>query len=293
MFRSRAEKKVREVAKGKVGYVHLSQMDPENLTRFQQAVARFNLNKNVQGMILDIRENGGGNIHVQLMAVLQARPFVRMQPRGLPRITQPQLHWDKPIVVLVNERSFSDAEVFPWSFKDAGLGTTIGPLVVTAVLGTGHAWRWAYVVVGTAQLLLALAFHATHGRWLEAGGPGSGRVLSVEAARSRDTLARPIVWLGMLTFFVYTGVEIVTAQWSYSLLTLGRGVPAAGFPALQAQHSVYTIKQLNDYAADTRYQKDDKGARRAGPNAPMMVTIATRLTPEDRRNLASYIQGLR
>jgi cytochrome c553 len=74
---------------------------------------------------------------------------------------------------------------------------------------------------------------------------------------------------------------------------VGRGVPAAGFPALRAQHAVYTIKQLGDYAADTRYVKDAKGARRAGPNAPMMVTIAARLTAEDRRNLASYIQGMR
>lgn len=74
---------------------------------------------------------------------------------------------------------------------------------------------------------------------------------------------------------------------------VGRGVPAAGFPALRGQHAVYTIKQLTDYAADTRYTKDEKGSRRAGPNAPMMVTIANRLTPEDRRNLASYIQGMR
>ncbi len=74
---------------------------------------------------------------------------------------------------------------------------------------------------------------------------------------------------------------------------VGRGVPAAAFPALRAQHAVYTIKQLGDYAADTRYVKDDKGARQAGPNAPMMVTIAAKLTPEDRRNLASYIQGMR
>jgi fucose permease len=35
-----------------------------------------------------------------------------------------------------------------------------------------------------------------------------------------------VVWLGMLFFFFYTGVELATAQWSYSLLTLGRGVPA-------------------------------------------------------------------
>jgi len=74
---------------------------------------------------------------------------------------------------------------------------------------------------------------------------------------------------------------------------IGRGVPAAGYPALQAQYAVYTIKQLNDYAADTRYTKDSAGRAQSGPNAHMMHTIALRLTAEDRRNLASYIQGMR
>ena len=74
---------------------------------------------------------------------------------------------------------------------------------------------------------------------------------------------------------------------------VGRGVPAAGYPAVQAQHAVYTVKQLNDYAAGTRYNKDSAGRPQAGPNAAMMFTIAERLTPEDRRNLASYIQGMR
>lgn len=74
---------------------------------------------------------------------------------------------------------------------------------------------------------------------------------------------------------------------------VGRGVPAAGYPALQAQHAVYTVKQLNDYANGARYNKDEQGRPLAGPNAQMMITIAQRLTPEDRRNLASYLQGIR
>lgn len=74
---------------------------------------------------------------------------------------------------------------------------------------------------------------------------------------------------------------------------LGRGVPTAGYPALQAQHAVYTVKQLNDYASDVRYNKDAAGRPQSGPNATMMQTIASRLTAEDRRNLASYIQGMR
>jgi cytochrome c553 len=74
---------------------------------------------------------------------------------------------------------------------------------------------------------------------------------------------------------------------------VGRGNPAAGYPALQAQHSVYTIKQLNEYSTDTRYTRDSTGKSHAGPNAVMMNVIAARLTPEDRRDLASYIQGIR
>lgn len=73
---------------------------------------------------------------------------------------------------------------------------------------------------------------------------------------------------------------------------VGRGNPAAGYPALRAQHSVYTIKQLNDYASGARYQ-GAKDANEASRNAVMMNVIAKRLTPEDMRNVASYIQGLR
>jgi cytochrome c553 len=74
---------------------------------------------------------------------------------------------------------------------------------------------------------------------------------------------------------------------------VGRGIPTAGYPALQAQHSVYTVKQLTDYASDARYTKDSAGKQQSGPNAHMMTIIAGRLTPEDRRDLASYIQGIR
>ncbi len=74
---------------------------------------------------------------------------------------------------------------------------------------------------------------------------------------------------------------------------VGHGNPAAGYPALQAQYAVYTVKQLDGYANGTRYTKDAAGKSQAGPNAAIMATVAGRLSAEDRRNLASYIQGLR
>jgi len=73
---------------------------------------------------------------------------------------------------------------------------------------------------------------------------------------------------------------------------LGRGNLAAAYPALRAQHSVYTVKQLNDYARDTRYP-GAAANKPATPNAVIMSTIAKRLTPEDIRDVASYLQGMR
>ncbi|MFC4426407.1 MFS transporter [Deinococcus navajonensis] len=119
------------------------------------------------------------------------------------------------------------ARTLNWLHAFFGLGTTLGPLIVTAVLNSGSGWRWSYVIVGSAQLLLALTFFVTRRRWVEAGTSGGvGGPDPVVAARTRDTFRRPVVWLGMLTFFFYSGVEMATAQWSYSLLTLGREVPA-------------------------------------------------------------------
>jgi cytochrome c553 len=63
----------------------------------------------------------------------------------------------------------------------------------------------------------------------------------------------------------------------------GYGIETAKFPALRGQHAEYVVKQLTDYAS---------GARATGPNG-MMQTIAKRLSPDDMRDLSSYLQGLR
>ena len=72
---------------------------------------------------------------------------------------------------------------------------------------------------------------------------------------------------------------------------VGRGNLAGGYPALRAQESVYVVKQLNDYASGARYTGTN--VAQVNPNSVMMSTIAKRLTPEDMRNVASYVQGMR
>ena len=72
---------------------------------------------------------------------------------------------------------------------------------------------------------------------------------------------------------------------------VGRGNLAAGYPALRAQQSVYVVKQLSDYASGARYTGTNVTS--ADPNSVMMFTIAKRLTQEDIRDVASYVQGMR
>lgn len=73
---------------------------------------------------------------------------------------------------------------------------------------------------------------------------------------------------------------------------IGKGNLASGYPALRAQHAQYVIKQLQDYASGARYA----GAKPNEPharNGEIMATIAKLLTPQDIRNVASYVQGMR
>lgn len=63
----------------------------------------------------------------------------------------------------------------------------------------------------------------------------------------------------------------------------GAGNEPGRIPALRGQHSVYVIKQLQDYAS---------GARGTGPNGIMQM-IAKRLSANDMRDVASYVKGLR
>ena len=131
----KAKKTVEERTKGEAGYIHLNQMDQPNLARFSAALSELN-QKKVKGLVLDVRNNGGGNIHPQLIDALSNRPFIQFQPRGAGKQTQPALYWGKPVVLLINERSFSDAEVFPYSFKQMGLGKVVGVPTAGGVIGT-------------------------------------------------------------------------------------------------------------------------------------------------------------
>ncbi len=104
-----------------------------------------------------------------------------------------------------------------------GVGATAGPLLVTGLLAADRTWRGAYGCVASVQAGLLVAFLTTRRRWRwapAAAGEEPGPLVGV--ARPGTTLV-----LTLSSFFVYTGLEIATGQWAYSLLTEERGVAPA------------------------------------------------------------------
>ena len=113
-----------------------------------------------------------------------------------------------------------------WLHASFGLGVALGPMIMTAVMGAGLAWRWGYGVVAVAQLGLALAFGLTAPSRSRRGTGDRDRGPS-ESVPVRRTLALPAVWFGSLTFAVYVAVEVSAGLWAFLLLTEGRGLDRA------------------------------------------------------------------
>ena len=112
-----------------------------------------------------------------------------------------------------------------WLHACYGVGAMLGPLLMTAVLGAGLAWRWGYGAIGLLLAIMTAAFVVTRHRWrTDRSSPAADRAGSGSRAGMVAALRHPPVWLNVALFFVYTGLEATAGQWSYSLYTESRGV---------------------------------------------------------------------
>ncbi|MBL8067717.1 MAG: PD40 domain-containing protein [Armatimonadetes bacterium] len=117
-------KYVEELSGGKVTYVHIAGMGDANLNRFNAEMWEYVQGK--EGVIVDVRENGGGNIADLLIDMLERKLHMRYIPRDGDEIPGPGMMWDKPMVVMAAETSFSNAEMFPQTVKTLGLAKLVG-----------------------------------------------------------------------------------------------------------------------------------------------------------------------
>jgi tricorn protease len=129
--------RVAELSKGKLGYIHIPSMDEAGLDQFVRSLYSDNFDK--EAIVLDVRHNGGGFTHDQLLNYLGGREHTRFRQRdggqGLV-LRSSDRKWTRPLVLLINNRSYSDAEIFPNAFRTLGLGKLVGQPTGGLVIGT-------------------------------------------------------------------------------------------------------------------------------------------------------------
>jgi tricorn protease len=126
---------VEKLAGGAIGYLHIKAMDAPSFQRFQRDLQEH-LDK--KALIIDQRFNGGGGIDQELLEILGQRiRYQTTRGRDAAQLPRPVRAFYGPMVVLQNERSASDAEMFPDGFRALGLGKVVGVPTMGAVIGTG------------------------------------------------------------------------------------------------------------------------------------------------------------
>jgi Tol biopolymer transport system component/C-terminal processing protease CtpA/Prc len=116
---------VAQWGKNRIAYSYMKNMGGGELERFLLDMVEQENNK--EAIILDLRYNTGGNVHDAVLKFLSQRPYLQWKYRG-GKMT-PQSNFGpavKPIVLLINEQSLSDAEMTAAGFKELKLGKIIG-----------------------------------------------------------------------------------------------------------------------------------------------------------------------
>jgi len=142
---------VNKYSNGRLGYIHIQGMNWRSFEVFERELTAAGLGK--EGLVFDVRYNGGGWTTDYLMTVLTYRQHAYTVPRGAVKNLKkeqtkfinhypfgerlPFASWTKPSIALCNENSYSNAEIFSHAYKTLGIGKLVGRPTFGAVISTG------------------------------------------------------------------------------------------------------------------------------------------------------------
>jgi C-terminal processing protease CtpA/Prc len=133
------QKRVDEKSKGKIAYGYMKNMGQGELDQFIIDMTQELNNKDA--LIFDLRYNTGGNVHDEVLNFLSRKTYLNWKYREGSLTKQSNFSpSDKPIVLLINEQSLSDAEMTSQGFKALKLGTIIG----------NETYRWIIFTSGVS-----------------------------------------------------------------------------------------------------------------------------------------------
>ncbi|MCB9087101.1 MAG: PD40 domain-containing protein [Calditrichae bacterium] len=121
----------------RIAYIHMKNMGGGSLEQFLREISSEAIHRDA--LILDLRYNTGGNVHDRVLQTLSQRPYMQWKYRE--GTFAPQPNWTpaaKPMILLINAVSLSDAEVTANGFKTLKLGKVIGT----------ETYRWIIFTTG-------------------------------------------------------------------------------------------------------------------------------------------------
>ena len=119
-----------QILEGNIGYVMIYDFLGNAVEGFAQAIEDFKA-ANVSGMIIDLRNNGGGLLDASVAMADMILPectvvSVRDKLGREDRYNIDNEYYDVPMVVLVNEYSASASEILAGAIRDCEAGTLVG-----------------------------------------------------------------------------------------------------------------------------------------------------------------------
>lgn len=130
---------VEQASGGRLGYLHVRAMNQESFLQFEQDLYAAGVGK--EGLLIDVRDNGGGSTADHLLTALTQPVHAVTVPRGggpgYPQDRKVYATWNRPIAVLCNQNSFSNAEIFSHAVKTLGRGPLVGVTTAGGVISTG------------------------------------------------------------------------------------------------------------------------------------------------------------
>lgn len=157
---------VDKLSGGRLGYVHIPAMGSKDYEVFIRDVFRDNADK--EGIVIDVRGNSGGRIHDMIVSFLQRKHYALSTSRriSVDKQLEPRRIWNRPSIVLVDERSFSDGEIFPVIYQELKLGKVVGMPSSGSVIGT-----WEYDLIdGSSMRMPGSGWYKLDGTNMEGTG---------------------------------------------------------------------------------------------------------------------------
>lgn len=130
------ERLVDSLSHGRLGYVHLQQMNDNSYrTVYDKVLGKYNRR---EGIVIDTRWNGGGRLHEDIQILFSGEKYLTQVVRGRETCDMPSRRWNKPSIMLQCEANYSNAHGTPWVYKH----TDMGKLVGMPVPGTMSSVDW-------------------------------------------------------------------------------------------------------------------------------------------------------